>query len=552
VSAWAWKPPSYRIAARGFFDDIKRYAVRHWIAFGVTVVVLLLALDIFRHDIQPFAVLARRNADVYVVVIFVLAATSYLMRRYLRDWIKLRVCGSIASVGAALLLMWLGGDFIKYIGQYWRYRTLPIVNLERMPLTRDERVHSLNSIYTLAKSLRDQTEKVTHPTFIKKGDGFCFSMAVEPDYAWHRLTESVDEVLCVPGSQATPDFSRRGEHPVHFDVGENLILSSNIYTCVRRALGPLRFFSYEPDEGHAFIAYDENGKEIWVVPWRKWVGTLGVFFARPEFGGVQIIRQVPRYAWYRRLLWEAPRRVFAGCGTWIPPEDVGKYEYLRGQNLMPDFVSRSYAESFRFQDSFLGPLGYFKSGDVRVADRETDVNRQPYTSFYEMPLPDRSSDKLYDSFALEPHDTGKRPLVTSVFVPSDGIGPLYAYRHARRGEAPMGVSWVETQVKNDQSSTFWTGRHVEEHRYFIRDLADSNGVVKRRLMYLSTVVLEEEQKGSHGEQEVTAGAIPSIAITDSATRAVAWVDPRHPETWDEKVRATFAPLWSQQQQGKTN
>ncbi len=211
---------------------------------------------------------------------------------------------------------------------------------------------------------------------------------------------------------------------------------------------------------------------------------------------------------------------------------------------MPDSVSRSYAESFRFQDSIVGPLGFFKSGDVRIADNEDDVNRQPYTSFYKMPLEIGTSDKLYDSFALEPNDPTKQTLVTSLFVPGDGIGPSYVYRHSRKNEAPFGVTWVESQVRNSQPGFFWADRRVEEHRYYIRDLADSEGRVKRRIMYLSVVVLVEKRKDSKGNVEVTPSAIPLLAITDSATRDVEWVDPHHPETWDEKVRAKFAVNWS--------
>ncbi len=541
VGGWTWRAPDYVLAFKSYASGVVAFARRWPITSALLFVSLVLSIYVFRYVWHPLTLIVSIKADVIVSTVLIYGAFWFLFRRYLRDWHWTRRAGTIAGVAVAIFLMWQGAAAHRYLGQYWRYQTLNLVELSALPITDYERVLSLNGVHTLGKRLRDQTERVSKPTFIKSSTGYCWSMAIEPDRVWQQWNAPVDEAACVPAHEATPDLSTRGQIPVRFEVGENLLWSRNIDTCVRRALSPLRFFSYEPAQ--PFLGQNDKGKWVWIVPWTKWVGTYGVFFPRPEFGGVQIIEQSEVYGLARKWFWESPKRVLAGCGQWIPAEDVHKHAYLRGQNLMPDTVSRSYAESFRFQDSILGPSGYFKSGDIRVADSEDDVNRQPYTSFYRMPLPNGAADKLYDSFALEPNDPNKRALVTSVFVPGDGIGPSYVYRHSLKNEAPLGVTWVESQVRASSPDYFWSDRRVEEHRYFIRDLADSNGVVKRRLMYLSIVVLVEKRTDEKGVVEVTPGSIPLIAITDSDTRAVEWVDPHHPELWDEKVRAKFAPLW---------
>lgn len=542
VPDWQWKPPAYPYAIRSYWGDVVSFVNRHRIAVALIAIGTLLILFIFRYAFQPSARALRIYADAIVVTGLAYWLVWYAMHRWLNEWRRVRYVATISGVALVLFLMWAGTSVHRYVGQYWRYKTLDLVDLEKMPITEHERVLSLNGIYTLAKSLRDQTERVSKPTFIKTPTGYCWSMAVEPDRLWQEWHDYVDEVLCVPGADASPDLAHRGQIPVRFEVGENLLWSRNIYTCSIRALGPIRFFSYEPER--PFIA-ERDGKRVWIVPWIKWVGTLGVFFPRPEFGGVQIIPEIPEYSTLRRWFWESPKRVLFGCGEWIPPQDVRKHEFLRGQNLMPDSVSRSYAESFRFQESIFGPLGFFKAGDVRIADSETDVNKQPYTSYYKMPLPDNRGDKLYDSFALEPNDIGKKTLVTSLFVPGDGIGPSYVYRHSLRNEAPMGITYVESQVRQSRPDFFWSDRRVEEHRYYIRDLPDTKGRVKRRIMYLSVVVLVEKRTDDKGVTEVTTGSTPFIAITDSDSREVEWVDAHHPELWDQKLQAKFGPRWSE-------
>jgi hypothetical protein len=539
---WEWQPPHYKLAFSSYGSQAWGFVVQHRTAFVSVALALAFGLFVFRYEFQPTAVALRIYADAIVVTGAVYALTWYVLARYFTKWKRMRFVGTIAGVAVALALMWAGTSVHRYIGQYWRYKTLNLVELDRMPITEHERVLSLNGIYTLAKSLRDQTERVSKPTFIKTPTGYCWSMAVEPDRLWQQWHDDIDEVLCVPGGDSSPDLARRGLIPVHLTFGENLLWSRNIDTCSRRALGLFRFFSYEPER--PFVA-ERDGKRVWIVPWIRWVGTLGVFFPRPEFGGVQIIPETPEYSALRRWLWEAPKRVLTGCGEWIPAQDVHNHEFLRGQNLMPDSVSRSYAESFRFQESILGPLGFFKAGDVRIADSEGDMNKQPYTSYYKMPLSDNRGDKLYDSFALEPNDVGKKTLVTSLFVPGDGIGPSYVYRHSLRNEAPMGITYVDSQVRQSRPDFFWSDRRVEEHRYYIRDLPDTKGRVKRRIMYLSVVVLVEKKTDDKGATEVTTGSTPFIAITDSDSREVEWVDAHHPEQWDEKLKAKFGPRWSE-------
>lgn len=542
-SAWKWEPPSYTRFVRWFFSSAWALLRRHPVAVPAALLAALTVLYAYRSLYQPYALLIGIYLDAIVAtILFYLVLWFALKRIFRHEW--MRVVGTFVGIGAFMLIMWYGASLHRYAGQYFLYRTLEYVELTNLPVTepQHERVLPLNGVHTLAKWRRDQTETVSKPNLVKYRDGSCWSMAVEPDRFMQQWRDPIDEILCVPSTEATPDLARSGLTKVHFEIGENLRYSRNTENCVRRALGPIRFFAYEP----ARAVYIERGKGEWVqvVPWVKWVGTWGPLFPRPVFGGVQVIEQEGPYLWYERWTWQPFKRTFFGCGTWIPAQEVHKHQYLRGQNLVPDIVSRSMAESFRFQEGFTAPWQIFKSGDVRIADLPDDVNEQPFTSFYRMPPESKGDAKLYDSFALEPEDATKRVLYTSFFVPGDGIGPSFVYRHSQKNEAPGGVTAVPHQVRVSRTDVFWSDRKPVEHRFYIRDIADSNGVVRRRLMYLTTVVLVDDKQKSKGAPDFIVGSIPSLAITDSDTLDVVWVDPHTPEKWEDAVREKFGPLWA--------
>ncbi len=541
--SWQWEAPSVRLFLRNMTQSIAGVFKRRPLLTTVSVATFLVIAYMYRHTYQPYALLVSIYADVIAVTLVCYVGLWVALRRYFtKEW--MRTIGTFAGIALLFILMWHGAEWHQYVGQYWRYQTLQYEELAELPLTdpRNERALPLEGVRTIAAWRRDQTETVTRPDFIRTKNGYCWSMAVEPDRLVQQWTDPVDEVLCIPGTEVTPDLSTRGQIKVRFEIGENLLFSRNTNNCVRRALGPLRFFSYEP--GRVVYIPNDAGQWVQVVPWIKWTGTLGFLFPRPEFGGVQIIEQEGPYPWHERWTTRPLARTFRGCGAWIPPQEMHKHAYLRGQNLMPDAVSRSMAESFRFQEGFTAPWRIFKGGDVRIADFPDDINQQPFTSFYRMPKGSTGEAKLYDSFALEPHDTGKRVLHTSFFVPGDGIGPSYVYRHSVKNEAPLGVTAIPEQIRADGEAIFWMDRRPIEHRFYIRDIADSNGVVKRRLMYLTTIVLVDRKSKDGKRPEFVPGSIPKIAITDSDTSKVAWVDAHlPPELWEEEVRKIFGPLW---------
>jgi hypothetical protein len=288
-------------------------------------------------------------------------------------------------------------------------------------------------------------------------------------------------------------------------------------------LGPWRYLNYDP----ADVSYvpDDDGHWVQIVSLIRW---SGLFFPQPEFGGVQLIRQ--HEGGVGSFLW----KMLFGTGEWIPPDEIAKHPFLVGQHVLPYAVSRYMAGSFRFQNGFLAPFPGFHEGDIRIPDMPEDVNDQPFTVSFRMP--GAADSKLYHYFALEPFDPQKQGLNTSLFIPADGSGPVFAYHHYEYGGALTGVSAIATKVMESHKQYDWNRNRPVEHRPFIRDI---DGTV--RFFWLTTVVTTKE---TEGVRHFIAGSVPEVIITDAAYNVPVWVDPLHPDGWVSELRKALGTTWA--------
>ncbi len=336
----------------------------------------------------------------------------------------------------------------------------------------------------------------------------------------------IEEVISISASESSPDMSRRSPIKVNFTTGENLFFSRNTDTCVRRAFGPLRMWSYEP--ANVFYMQNDAGKWVQAVSLIKWTGWL---FPWPEFGGVQVIEEGSTNIF---------GRVFLGCGRWVRPDEIARYPYLKGQNLVPFEVTRFMAGSLRFQRGFFAPLPLSRVGDIRIADMPGDLNEQPFTLFFRKKP--GGEGKLYQYFALEPSDPDKQGLSTSFFAPADGVGAASVYRHFDRNEAPIGPTAVADQVRASRKHYDWERNTPVEVRPYIHDIADSNGNVAPRFGWMMTVVTVKDHKTGK-PAEFTSGSDPEISITDAYRARVVWVDKYDPSKWSDEMRNALGTMW---------
>jgi len=494
---------------------------RHKAIALVLAIGLLLGLVLGRALIQPYVLELRKLSFVAVIALPLAGLVLFLLRNRSRG---VRIGVLLACLVLAVVLAPWEMRAYDYVRLYYRYRALPIDELVSLPVTARERIQPLNSVYSLAHEVMTETETPMPPDFVRVGEDYRWSIAIEPAYPLARLFSGVTELFDIPGTTPSTSFARENREAVSFPVGENLLFVRNARRAVIRRFGLGRFLSYEP----AKVIYVEDGDGRWVqlVSLIRWRGLL---FPYPEFGGVQVVRQAEGGLTAMLAL------ALLGAGEWIPPEEISRHAFLDGQNIVPVEVSRFAAESFRFQNGFFAPFPGYHKGDVRIPDLPGDMNDQPFTAHFDMG-PQGGKSALYHYFALEPFDPDKQGLNTSVFVPADGSEPVYVYRHHEQRGSLTGVSAISAKVMESRKNYDWSRNRPVEHRPYIKQMAG-----KKRFFWLTTVVTLKD--GGEDRGRFIAGTVPDVVLTDAEFNAPVWVDPLDKEGWQRQLAETLEPIW---------
>jgi hypothetical protein len=522
-------------SCRGFVGALKRHP--WWVSLLTPVVLFMIFAE--RPYYQPIFIYIRIYGPGIVCTLGLVYGLWRILSRYSAR--SQALGGVIVFATAVALVVWgpLGHD---YLAHYIRYNEAShkIVDLPKDKLyrTAHDRVLPLGAVHGLVSDRMNENESPAPPDLVRTARGYGWTIGVEPANLWGRFTHDVTEFIYLDATETSPDLSRRGRVNVNFDIGEDLLFSRNIDSCVRRSFGPLRIFNYQP--GNILRTQDDAGRWVYVVSLIRWSwGWLG-FFPWPEFGGVQIIEQNGPHSVLRTWTVEWPKHLVFGCGHWVPPEEIGKHAFLRGQNIVPYDASRFVAESNRFQAGFLGPTHVSRQGDIRIADVVEDLNLQPYVIFARAKEGDPG--KLYQWFGLQPYDTSKCGLSISFLVPADGIGPSYRYNHAAHKESPIGPSCVADRVRAKQSDTYWANRRPAEAIPYVHDIADADGNIAPRLTFKTVIVTQKVKKEGDPPQFIP-GTPPEIWIVDAYREHPVPVGGDHSK-WDEKLREELGSKWA--------
>ncbi|MDO8669260.1 MAG: hypothetical protein Q7K65_03120 [Candidatus Buchananbacteria bacterium] len=504
-------------------DKIVNFARKHIMAFIIMVVLSLVSLFLLRVFFHHWAIELRKHFGLLIVGLPLLTLMWLLIRK---GSIKKKIIVGLMYLILGSFVYFYGRGCYDYFSFYYRFKTLVTVELDELPITGHERIQPLNSIYSLAHEVMAESELPTRPGFVRIGDNYRWTMAVQPAYPLSQLLGEVDEIINVSGTSPSPDFSRDNRIKVSFLVGDNLRLSHNTNTAVIKRFGPWKFFNYEPSD----IIYitDDNGEWVQVVSLIRW---KGIFFPMPEFGGVVVIRQE------KHSLVSLAKLIVGGTGEWIKPQDICNYNYLVGQDILSFNISRYMANSFRFQTGFFAPFPGYHLGDVRIPDLSEDVNQQPFTTHFKIgEVEDDNS--LYHYFALEPYDINQQGLNTSLFIPADGSGPVYVYKHYNRNRSMIGVSAISAKVMESKKNYDWSRNFPVEHRPFIKKI---DGQI--RFFWLTTVVTLKQTEDNN---KFIAGNIPELVITDASYNAPVWVDTLKPDGWESELKEKLSYIWSDQ------
>lgn len=501
-------------------QDLLAFFRRHLRKFLYILAVFITCLFIFRPVVQP-AVITLLNHGLFIFIwALLLGFSGWLMFGKSRwHWRTVR-----SIVAAALLVSWgLWGNQVYYLGNlYARHETINIVTLKKSGLTGHERIQPYVTVDTDIHQKISGGQEATKPNLVRIGDSYVWTTLIGPGY-WtgKAFGGEISTVKVISATEQNPVWVDR---PVRFSIGEQMYLSHDIHTCVVRGFGPLQYLRYEPAEVKAM---ERDGKMVQVVSLKKW----DWLNYQLRFGGVVVINEDDlTFSWdpsvIATIAWHWLKLVTTGCGEWIPPEEVARHAFLKGQNVVPEAVGRFVAESFRFQGGWWDPTWGFHIHDIRIPSLAEDGNEQPIVQYlYDIP---GEEGKLYQTYSLEPYNADKQGFSLAVMLPGDDDSKVYVYEPV----GLTGISAIADKVKPTNPLIDWNNSFPAEKRWFIRDI---NG---QRLFFIYTSVVT---KGSRAGR-ANAGVSSDIPVTDprGSTRTY-WMKEAKPDVWAKQLELTLKP-----------
>lgn len=480
-------------------------------SFKVISVLLILLAFGSRAYLQPYFLVVREYSFVFVLLLLLVGLGLVFRVAKVRRAIVVPVMLGMFALCVAFVIV--GAQ--RYVALYLKYENLNRVELNTLPLSDLVTPQPLNSVHVLAQQKTNESENVAIPDRVYLNGDVRWVMEKSPAFLAGRLFGHIEQIFNLSATAPSPSFAAL--ESVDFPTGEGLALGRNVFNAVIKGLGPFKFFNSFPTD----VKYlrDDSGEWVQVVSLARWDGIL---FPSLEFGGVVILRQHKDEGMLEGF-WSGAKRLVIGEGEWIAPENISKYAYLKGQNLVPYIVHRTIADSFRFRAGFLGPMpGLTHQGDIRIPDLAEDLNPQPFVSYFREV---DNTDGLFAYFGLEPWLKTRRGLSVSLFIPGDGHdGAVYVYDHQAKNERLTGTTAMASKVIDSRKNYDWSKARPVEHRAYIRDIAG-----KRRLYFLTTVAVIDADGNM-------AGSTPDLVITDANYDIPVWVDvTKGIDAWDAQL-----------------
>ena len=488
-------------------------------------IILILLLFFLRDDYQPALLFIRKYIFIFLLGIGFL-------------WFTLAKFRSAASSGKRVLILvgiiaffgtiWFFGWNLKlynYMQTYNVFKNLNLEELDELPLTQNERIQPFNNIVTMAYESVGETQEVSLPQLVRVDSTNQWTMAVQPakEYTWQRMNDNTEEIFMVESISPFPRFSNENRVPVTFSIGESLAFSRNTYNAVVQRFNIFQLFTMEPSD--VFYMKNDDDKWVQVVNLIKW---KGFFFPYPTYGGVMVVdsgeHDTKDYI----------ERITIGKGTYIAPDEIKKYPYLKGQNTVAERISQLQAQSLQFLGGFTDPLPWNMKTAVKIPDLPEDQNQQPYvTDFNFEGMKTDAVDGLHHWFGLEPIGDERTSLAFSVMIPADGTQKLYYYNHAARKEGYAGVSAMPLKVIESRKEYDWSVNKPVEFRPFIKHIAG-----KKRMFVIGTVAAVRDDS-----KQFDGAATPDLALVDAEYRDVIWIDAKHPSKWTTTILDQLGETW---------
>ncbi len=487
--------------------------------------ILILALFFLRDDYQPALLFLRKY-------IFLILLGTLLL------WLTLSKFRNAASAGRRVLILlgivaffatlWFFGwrlNLYQYMQTYNVYSNLNKIEINELPLTRNERIQPFNNIVTMAYESIGETQEVSLPQLVRVDSTNQWTMAVQPakEYTWQRINDNTEEIFTVESTSPFPRFSNENRIPVTFSIGESLAFSRNTYNAVVQRFNFFQLFTLEPSD--VFYMKNDSGKWVQVVSLIKW---KGFFFPYPSYGGVMVIESG------EHDIADYFERISIGKGTYIAPSEIENYPFLARQNTLAEEVSRIQAQSLQFLGGFTDPLPWNMKTAVKIPELADDQNQQPFVTDFDFEgMKTNAESGLYHWFGLEPIGEERTSLAYSVMIPADGSDELYYYDHSSKKEGMAGVSAMPLKVVESRKEYDWSVNKPVEFRPFIKHIAG-----RKRLFVLGTIAAKRDSS-----KRFDGAATPDLALVDAEYRDVIWIDAKHPSQWTSTILKQLGETW---------
>ena len=506
---------------------IWKKGIKQKIFLLVFLLIIAFTLFFFRDDYQPVLLFLRK----YIFILLLILLVFFLSFRSLR-----RAEGIIKKIIIfVLMLLFYGALYFvgaktgmyAYMQKYNIYKNLNLTEIDKLPISRNERIQPYNNIKTMAYESIGETEEISEPQLVRIDNENKWTMAVQPakEYIWQRVSDNIEELFSVPSTTAFPRFAGKNRIKVTFSIGESLSFSRNTYNSVVQKFNLFQLFNLEPNE--VFYMKNDEGKWVEAVSLIKW---KGFFFPYPTFGGVMIIDSG------KHTTKDYFERIFFGKGKYVSPKQMKNYPFLQRQNILPEKISRLQAESLKFLGGFQDPLPWNMKTSVKIPDLTDDQNQQPFVTDFDFSgVSSKGYTGLYHWFGLEPIGKERTSLSYSVFIPSDGSKNVLYYNHSKRKEGFAGISAMPLKVMESKKNYDWSINKPVEFRPYIKDIAG-----KRRMFVLTTIAAKRKDS-----RKFDGSATPDLALVDIEYRDVIWVDVKQPKQWNNTILKQLGTVWKE-------
>jgi hypothetical protein len=391
---------------------------------------ILLILFIVRDDYQPALLFLRKYLFVLLVSLVVLVIGLSRFRKTPSTGKRVLILFILASFFGLLYLFGWHYRLYDYMKTYNVYNNLNKVEIHELPLTQNERIQPLRNILSMANESVGETKDVSLPHLVRIDRENRWTMAIQPSekYVMQRIMNNTEEVFSVSSTTPFPRFSNENRIGVTFAIGESLMFSRNTYNAVVQRFNPWMLFNYEPSD--TYYMKNDNGEWVEVVSLIKWEG---FFFPYPTFGGVMVIDNGDHD--FKDYL----ERILIGKGTYIPPNELGNYQFLSKQNILAEKVSRLQAESLKFLGGFTDPLPWNMRTVVKIPLMPKDQNQQPYVTDFDFANTNTNAySGLYHWFGLEPIGEERTSLSFSVMIrPTEQISSTITITQPKNRAMPV-------------------------------------------------------------------------------------------------------------------